>query len=167
MDYLIEIDRHPSVEDAIPYKILVQAKDFQDAMAQGFENVMQEMLCCDVESQRHKIVAAVATIAEPAECERFQPSERFGVLNIKENPDDDDTTLLLVWHDKREKEGEEPNIGIGFGYNSEGGLKLTGRTDNRWLKIKEWDGNPARRDELSHLDKDEIIDLLIRLEAVG
>ena len=160
-DWRITVTRHHNVE--VPdYHILVQADDLQGAMAQGFECVLQELFCDAPDNLLDLIKDAVARIAKPAPVKQHGgSSERFAQLLIK-----DDEGLFLLWHDSPDKGSDEPNIGIGPGSGGPA-PQLTDKYENRWLSIKEWDGNPARRAELAALDKDQLIDLLTRHEAVN
>jgi len=164
--WLINVTRHHNVEDARPYSLLVEADDFQGAMVEGFCCVLEDILCSDPREQLDKIQEAVAKIAIPDNCDDDDDSE--GVpLRLKLDLDEEEPDLYMVWHIAPRRPGADPNIGIGPGCEEDGKCEIASKYDNRWLTIKEWDGNPKRRAELAGLSKEQLIDLLVRCEAVS
>src|SRR6516165_6539491 len=107
--WLIAVSRHHNVE-APDSKHLLDAPDFQAALAGAYAIALQEMYGGDVEGHLSKIRDAVALVAEPA----AEPQRRLVPLRLGDQPEDAQA-LFLLWHDKPPKPDGRPNIGIGPG----------------------------------------------------
>ena len=184
--WLITVSRHHNVE--VPdSKHLLEAPNFQPALAGAYAIALQEMYGGDVEGHLSKIRDAVALVAEPA----AEPHQRLVPLRLPQGDQpEDEQALYLLWHDQPHQPDGRPNIGIGPGYIPDQdqidrelkleadyrrfnpvlgktGPRLCGKHENRWLDITPWDGDPGRRDELAHLPREQLIDMLVRLEAIS
>lgn len=164
--WLIEVSRDDDSE-APNWRDLIAADTFTDALADALAVVLVDMVAGDVEEHLDAIRAVANQLGEPAPATKVgHGSGRLIPLRIKEDQDDDEPVLFLVWHDAPDRPGDPPNIGVGPGYYEDGAYKLAGKAENRWLRLSEWDGNPKRRQELASWSKDELIDRLVRLEAL-
>ena len=187
--WLITVSRHHNVE-APDSKHLLEAPNFQAALAGAYAIALQEMYGGDVEGHTSTIRDAVALVAEPA----AESQQRLVSLRLPEGDQPEDgQALFLLWHDKPPKPDGRPNIGVCPGREqvrerpqdladtagpdeapreigrevAEVLSQLEGKHENRWLDVTPWDGDPGRRDDLAHLSKKQLIDLLVRREAVS
>lgn len=164
MEYLIEIERHHSVEEAPTIRMIAEIKGDPKAAALklAFEHYMQELGLEAPSIDWDKTVADGGTVVT------IHDSDCGLAPNNPEYHDYDFT--FAIWC---EPDGERWNMGFGICNHRDANLsiqqatQLTLKQDNRWVIIKPFKIDMERFNTLLERDKSNLVEIILKAEAIA
>lgn len=147
MEYLADLTRHHNVEFT-PIKLIVSGTTEKRAMAAALVVFLQYV--CGYDESDDAAFTYEGVLAKLGEAFNLPDGIPLGFGD------------LVLWSII-----EDGRWNVGFGESSNGKLSGTCKSENWWVHTEPWVLCQDRIDELEKLTKEELINMLIRLEAVA
>lgn len=136
-----------------PYRFVCDIPDGADPVVHALLLVINDEYGIDADQDAGAVIAALDEARTTGKPVSFEVRD-FGL----DGEDEGESNQYTLWVLPPEKGETKPNIGIGPGEGKD-------RNENRWVEVGPYEPDPAMRERLEKLDKDKLLEILLRTHA--
>lgn len=152
----VKVSYHHDSEKS-DYKALLDIPEGSDPDVHAMLLAINDEFGIDADHDADKIAAALDVAKRTGGDAKFEVRDGY-MVDLDE--DDIEPNEYTLWYKAPEKGETDPNFGFGEGDGKD-------KYSNVWLSVKPYEPDPAMRERLEKLDKEQLLAILLRTHAAS